>query len=437
MYIPTFIINLKSRPDRKQDIIEVFQNRDEFAIQIIEAKENKVGAVGLWNSIQHILEQLEDNKDDFILICEDDHQFTDAYTSEMLNSNIEKANQLGADIVLGGVSWCNTAVPVSEQLFWVDRFSGLQFAVIFKRFFEILRSATFYECDAADYKISTLTERKFVIYPFISTQKGYDYSDVTVENNQEGRVEGLFASSMASFDTILEVRNFYAQRAEHDVPADFDYETIAIPTYVINLPERVERLAHIKRQFEGRMEFDMSIVEACKHKVGAVGLWLSIRKIVALAKEREEDVIVICEDDHEFTADYMRDAFLNNVLNSHYQNADYISGGTGGVSHGVMIDDGRFWASRLLSTQFIIVYSKFFDAILEEPFDETILADIKLSEMTSSKMVLHPFISIQKDFGYSDITAVHNEHKGIVQELFAAASQQLGMIRKIQQTLVL
>ncbi|RAJ76626.1 hypothetical protein CLV59_108145 [Chitinophaga dinghuensis] len=435
--IPTFIINLKHRSDRRTAVTKAFQNRNEFAVQIVEAKEHKIGAVGLWESIQHILEHLVTDKDDFILICEDDHQFTTAYTADILQNSIKLAKEKEADILLGGVSWCNAAVPVTDHLFWVNKFSGLQFAIIFRKFFDVLRSLSFQEQDAADYKIAAITEKKFVIYPFISIQKGYDYSDVTAKNNQVGRVEELFASSLASLEAILKVKQYYGQQSDHEIPTDTEFETITLPTYVINLPERVERLAHIKQQFEGRMEFDLNIIEACKQEVGALGLWMSIRKIVAMAKEREEDVIVISEDDHEFTADYSRDVFLKNVLQSFYQNADYISGGTGGASLGIMIDEGRFWASRLLSTQFIVIYSKFFDAILEEPFDETVLADIKLSEMTSNKMVLYPFISVQKDFGYSDITAVHNEHKGIVQNLFAAASQQLGMIKRIQQTQLL
>lgn len=435
MHIPTFIINLKSRVDRKENVIKEFQLKDQFVIQIVEAKENSIGAVGLWNSIQHILEHLADDKEDFILICEDDHQFTDSYTAEILESSINKAKELDADVLLGGISWCHAAIPVSEQLFWVNKFSGTQFVIIFKKFFEAVRSATFHDYDTADHKISALTEKKFVIYPFVSVQKGYGYSDVTVKNNEIGRVEKLFASCQASLDAILKVKEFFAHGTGNVIPTELDYETITIPTYVINLPERVERLVHIKQQFEGRKEFDINIIKACKHEVGAVGLWLSIRKVVAMAKERVEDVIVICEDDHEFTSDYNRDTFLTHVLKSHYQSADYISGGTAGASLGFMVDDGRFWVSSLLSTQFIIVYSKFFDAILNEPFDETIVADIKLSEMTSNKMILHPFVSLQKDFGYSDITTLHNEHKGIVQHLFATASQQLDVIKRIQKTL--
>ncbi|WP_423737526.1 hypothetical protein [Chitinophaga caseinilytica] len=433
MQIPTFIINLKRRPDRKADILRSFKDHSQFAVHLVEAVEHEIGAVGLWRSILQILEDSASGSDEFIIVCEDDHQFTADYSPQMLQNAVDKAKELDADILLGGVSWSNSALPVAENIFWVDKFSGLQFTIIFRKFFEVLRSAEFHDFDASDYKISTLTDKKFVIYPFISTQKGYGYSDVTSVNNRTGRVEELFSASMGSFQALAGLKEFYARCANGTSAPKPDFGSISIPTFVINLPERTERLAHIRRQFQGRMEFELNIVDACFHEVGAVGLWMSIRKIVALAKEQDEDLIIICEDDHEFTADYSRDAFLSNILTAHYKNADYLSGGTGGASYGMMISRGLFWAIRLLSTQFIVVYSKFYDAILSEPFDESVVADLKLSEMTSNKMVIYPFISVQRDFGYSDITAIHNLQPGMVQNMFAAASRQLDKIRRTQE----
>jgi GR25 family glycosyltransferase involved in LPS biosynthesis len=433
MKIPTFIINLEKRTDRKAGVLHAFKDHDQFDVQIVTAEENSIGAVGLWNTIQRILAERSDEKDEYILICEDDHQFTDAYTPAILEEGIRMAKALDADILLGGISWCNAAVPVTPKLFWISEFSGLQFTIVFRKFFGVLRSATFGEFDKADFRISTLAKEKFVLFPFISVQKDYGYSDVTEKNGRAGRIDELFAGSSACLEGILKVRDFYAQHTSNAIPAGLDPETVSIPVYVINLPQRTERRAHILQQFEGRREFEVNIIEACRHEPATVGLWLSIRKIVAAAKEKDEDVIVICEDDHAFTADYSRDALLRSILVSHGQNIDYINGGSAGVSHGIMIGEGRFWASGLLSGQFIIIYSKFFDAILEEPYDETVIADMKLSEMTSNKVVLFPFISVQKDFGYSDVTPLHNEHNGIVSKMFEAASRNLSEIKWAQE----
>ena len=51
----------------------------------------------------------------------------------------------------------------------------------------------------------------------------------------------------------------------------------AIPTYVINLKDRIDRKVHIVEEFRGRSEFSVSIMDAFKHNNGAVGLWLTIK----------------------------------------------------------------------------------------------------------------------------------------------------------------
>ncbi|NSL85523.1 glycosyl transferase [Chitinophaga sp. Mgbs1] len=210
-----------------------------------------------------------------------------------------------------------------------------------------------------------------------------------------------------------------------------DLYSITIPTYVINLPERTERLAHITQQFENRPEFDVTIIEACRHEVGALGLFQSMRKIIELAMERDDDVIIICEDDHEFTPDYSREYLLKNIIEAHYQGVDILSGGSGKIDQAVPVTENRYWVALCLSTQFIVVYRSFFQRILDEPFDRTVIADQLFSTMTGNKMVLYPFVSQQKDFGYSDVTPVHNERQGLVQRMFAETAARLDVIRQV------
>ena len=62
----------------------------------VEACEHTNGAVGLWNSIRKIVQEAKQQEYEFILICEDDHFFTEHYTPEYLFSNIFHARQQGA-----------------------------------------------------------------------------------------------------------------------------------------------------------------------------------------------------------------------------------------------------------------------------------------------------------------------------------------------------
>jgi hypothetical protein len=59
--------------------------------------------------------------------------------------------------------------------------------------------------DAGDLRISALTDKKWVIYPFISTQKDYGYSDVTERNNLPDRQQKIFAKSNECMKSLLKV----------------------------------------------------------------------------------------------------------------------------------------------------------------------------------------------------------------------------------------
>ena len=123
--IKTYIINIPARTDRKQHILNQFANRPEFTIEIIEAKEHTIGAWGLWLTIKSILMNNEVWEYERILICEDDHLFTEAYDADSFFKCIEEAEKKGADILSGGVSWFNNALTVTDNLFWCEKFTGL------------------------------------------------------------------------------------------------------------------------------------------------------------------------------------------------------------------------------------------------------------------------------------------------------------------------
>lgn len=428
--VPTFVVNLKKRKDRKENIRAGFNGRDEFDLNIIEAHEHSCGGIGLWLTIQHIIKNLIDKSSQFIIICEDDHQFTTEYSKLCLFDSIKKAMNRNADILLGGVSWFSSSIKIGEGLFWVENFSGLQFTIIFRKFFDLILDSSIGRYNAADYRIASLTNDALFIYPFISIQKEFGYSDATPRNNRIGQVSGYFKWTIDKIKILKEVDDFYKTNTLHINCENVPYlDKITIPTYVINLPERHERLEHIKGQFKDRKEFDVTIVNACKHEIGAYGLWMSIRKIIQTAIENNEDVIIICEDDHQFTEYYSKEHLLRNILLAHSHGAGYLSGGTGRFGYTVPITENLFWVNYCLSAQFVVLYRKFFKSILDEPFNERVVADLLYSEMTSNKMILYPFISSQKDFGYSDVTDIHNKQKGIVNRLFEESNSRFRIIQ--------
>jgi hypothetical protein len=211
------------------------------------------------------------------------------------------------------------------------------------------------------------------------------------------------------------------------------FEDISIPTYVINLKSRTDRLEHVFSQFKDKPEFDIQIIEACRNKIGAVGLWQSIVKIINKVIKGDDDLIIICEDDHSFTEHYNKQYLIQNIIDAAEQGVELLSGGIGGFSDAVPITRNRYWIDSFWCTQFIVLYRPIFQKILDETFLDTDTTDGIFSELTSHKMVIYPFISIQHDFGYSDVTRSNNEISGMITTHFKEADKKMQVYKKVYE----
>ncbi|MCP1301398.1 hypothetical protein NK356_19650 [Chryseobacterium sp. S0630] len=194
--IPTYIINLKHREDRRESILKEFEGKPEFDCHIVEACIHEKGNIGLWESIKKTVSIAIENEDDVIIIVEDDHIFTEHYDRDVLMEHIIESNEQGADILAGGIGGgFRFVVPVTENKFWINHFWCTQFMVIYSRFFDQILNADFGPEDTADNFLSQLTAHKMVLYPFISVQKDFGYSDITEENNVNGNIEEYFKTA--------------------------------------------------------------------------------------------------------------------------------------------------------------------------------------------------------------------------------------------------
>src|SRR5690606_9979854 len=230
--IPIHIINLNHRIDRRSNIRKEFSKRSQFDIHFIEPVSNGNAKVSLWYTILFLVKSALDSGKDYIIICEDDHQFTKDYSFDVFINSLDEAARLKADVLLGGASSINSVFQVSDRLLWVESFTGLQFTVLFNQIFSIVLEAKFESNDCADIKLSKLSEKIFLIFPFISVQKDFGYSDVTELNNNERRVESLFLDSKRAIDYVLDLQNFYGfiDTVDNNIQT-FDY---LLTVHVIN-----------------------------------------------------------------------------------------------------------------------------------------------------------------------------------------------------------
>lgn len=205
---------------------------------------------------------------------------------------------------------------------------------------------------------------------------------------------------------------------------------VCFPVYAINLESRTERRENLKKQFASKSEFCVTYIDAVRHKIGAVGLWNSICKAVRLAQQRGEDVIILCEDDHEFTKFYDKDSFLANVVIAHSKGAELLNCGIGGFGTAVPVSPSLCWVDWFWCTQFVVIFASMFPKIVTYEFCDTDTADGVLSKISSFSLVMYPPMSRQKDYGYSDITLRESQLE-FQNNIFKMTNQRLKIINDV------
>nr|WP_314748739.1 glycosyltransferase [Tannerella forsythia] len=252
----------------------------------------------------------------------------------------------------------------------------------------------------------------------------------TVVNYKKCDNKTICQCNNATTCNLLSDNNISIGRQSKEQPL-IDKEEFYVPVYVINLKERIERRKHIEEQFHGKPEFELTWVEAVEHPIGAVGLWQSMVKAVQMAEDNEDDIMIICEDDHTFTSAYSKTYLWANMIQANEQGSELLSGGIGGFGAAVPVATNRYWVDWFWSTQFMVIFKPLFQKILDYDFKDTDTADGVLSILAKDKMVLYPFISIQKDFGYSDVTRSNNDVSGLVNHLFQQSDYRLRTIHHV------
>lgn len=208
--INVYIPNLQQRTDRRESILREFSGKEYFKTNIVTPVPSKKGYISLWKTFIKVVEKEEANESDFFIFCEDDHVFTENYSSDALCRHIQEADRMQADLLLGGVSWMRAPFQVNDNMFWLDAFNGMQFTIVYSRFYDrILDTIKDGYKNVTDIFLSSLTDAIFVIYPFISVQKEFGYSDATPNNNKTGYVKGLFSYTSERLRILNKVWTYY------------------------------------------------------------------------------------------------------------------------------------------------------------------------------------------------------------------------------------
>ncbi|WP_373521458.1 hypothetical protein [Aquiflexum sp.] len=416
-----FAINLVKRTDRRESIISEFSDKEEFQLTIVPAIEHQVGAIGLWQTLCGIVRKGYEEDLEYVIICEDDHTFTSHYSPLIFQKSMADAMNFQMDVLLGGVSWFSTCFPVTQRLNWVEKFSGLQFTVIFKKFYTKILNTNFQDSDAADYKLSFLSDQIYFIYPFISVQKDFGYSDVTLKNNAKKRIVNLFKDSCELVNAAKQVLSFYKKKIEtqvkHQVLADFD--KMSVSTYILNSKDCKRNLSRILSQFEGRSEFDVRIIKLYEHEPTNPenAYWLTLNKIVQQACDEGDDVIIVCDDNHLFTKEYSRISLIKHIIEGHQLDTKILCGGVDDFETPIPVIRDKFWVKSFKSSPFIVLYKSVFEKILKLTINKNLTPENFFREITSNKLVIFPFISIREDSNKANLKIIIPSHETISSRL--------------------
>lgn len=414
MVVSTFIFSRFASLTTTSSTIENSENFKVVAIN--QAPSNSI------KFAQDAVMWAQQNSLPFFLLCSNQTNLNSKFSYTKLLTTIEFAKKKKSDILVYSATKTDSIIPTGRRsLYWTNLVLGVSCMVVFAQAYNHILSLPPYWDEAHLEFTCVLTQglSRKMLFSYRMFDEGEDLEFLTRKWGKS------LSNNHLTQNKIPSPLSFSYP------PATLNYEKFSVPVYIINLKGRNDRLEHIKKEFQDKSEFEVNIFPACKDKCGALGLWLSIRTIVSEAKRKEEDIIIICEDDHVFTKNYSKEYLFQQISIGYSIGADYINGGIADFENAIMVSDHLFRADMLRCTQFIILYRDFYDKILSAEYNELVLPDVLLSRISNNKMLIYPFISTQKDFGYSDVTSIFNQNDGKIETMFTEAARRVENIRKL------
>ena len=171
-------------------------------------------------------------------------------------------------------------------------------------------------------------------------------------------------------------------------------DDIIIPTYIINVSQSLNCFDTILSQFGGKDEFDIKIFRVAEEETEDLMYWKAVRKVIETAINNEEDVIIICDENHEFASSYKKEQLISSIYEAHRLQACILLGGLNGDFRNLLpLKSGISWLEAFSQSNFIILFRSIYEKFLNESFCSTDNFFQKLSALTSNKFVMHPPIS--------------------------------------------
>ncbi|HBK40894.1 MAG TPA: hypothetical protein DDZ57_04915 [Porphyromonadaceae bacterium] len=106
----------------------------------------------------------------------------------------------------------------------------------------------------------------------------------------------------------------------------------------------------------------------------------NLNSILTRSIQEEDDVIIICFDNYRFKRNYSKYSLFKYILIAKFYQADILFGNGSEMDYMCKIQDELYWVNNIKKSNFIVLYRKFFNKILDinllnsKSFPETISA---------------------------------------------------------------
>ncbi len=259
------------------------------------------------------------------------------------------------------------------------------------------------------------------MHPFISIQEEFGYSDVTGSNSSPGTVAALFERTDACIRLMEKVAIHFSDPTRQPGKVDISqFEDVSIPVYVIDNSQRQENLTQLSGQFEGKTEFAVTLIPASTGDDPAYAWYTDLQRIVTMAMDNDEDIIIVCEDDHFFTKNYSKSFFFRNIIEAWEQGADCLTGGCTAFNYAVPVAASRFWVNAC-EGNFVVMYRALYSKIREASFETGWKQGSLPSAISSNKLLLYPFVAAKKTNGPAQLNR---------EALFHRSEERLGRMKR-------
>ena len=176
-----------------------------------------------------------------------------------------------------------------------------------------------------------------------------------------------------------------------------NWKSIKFPTYIMNAVSSTFFAGDFYDKLKKKPEFNIKSIDVCLSNLDMNrSLWTYITESVNHAKRNDEKYMIICCTNSYFTDRYSYSFLLQKIKDAQKLKAEVLVGGLSDFRQAIPMGYQLYWIAIFKNAPFIIIYKSLYEKILSYRFKSGDKIDDVLSLLAKYKMVIYPFICIQK-----------------------------------------